>query len=155
MNDDVPMNSWCVQVLWFYTDGNVLICKNYLLIALCRLGGWIPDFGQCRVDLWWCYSKLLNFNAPPWNTYTLCVEETCANACGRNKHAMVCCTVSDIWPFKHFFDVDLVCVMQFSLLELVDVVKLFDFIVWFSNECVSPNKIEDYLVSSKLSCFVM
>ena len=134
-----------ITMFWFATK------ITYFIMQI----GWVNSwFEQCGVDLWWCYSKLLNFNAPPWNTYTLCVEETCANAC-RNKHAMLCCTASDIWPFKHFFDVDLVCVMQFSLLELVDVVKLFDFIVWFSNECVSPNKIEDYLVSSKVSCFVM
>lgn len=98
--------------------------------------GWVNSwFEQCRVDPWWCYSKLLNFYVPPWNTYTVWVEETCANAC-RNHHAMLYCTASDIRPFKHSFEVHLVCVMQFSLLELVDVVKLFDFIVWFSN--VSP-----------------
>ena len=100
--------------------------------------GWVNSwFEQCKVDPWWCYSKLLNFYVPLWNTYTVWVEDTCANAC-RNHHAMLYCTASDIRPFKHSFEFHLVCVMQFSLLELVDVVKLFDFIVWFSNECVSP-----------------
>ena len=91
--------------------------QQKLLIDCIMQIGWVNSwFEQCGVDPWWCYSKFLNFYVPPWNTYTVWVEETCANAC-RNHHAMLYCTASDIRPFKHSFEVHLVCVMQFSLLE--------------------------------------
>jgi hypothetical protein len=133
------MKPWCVQVQRFYAHRNVLIGnKKYLFYYADWVGElliWANSVSICDDAIQNCWTSI---NAPPWNTYTLCVEETCANAF-RNQHAMLCCTASDIWPFKHFFDVDLVCVMQFSLLELVDVVKLFDFIVWFSNEWMNVN----------------